>query len=205
MPDINLVIEGKTDEYMMQALFQYLHLPAPIIRSKRSSSSGGEKEAILTNLQKWNEAAKWDYWVVVIDMDNDATCVTEYRKKLLPIVSDKMIFRIAIKKIEAWILADAPSLAKYLGINVLLIPANPENLADPKDALLRLVRKSKKKMLREDMLPIDGSGAKQGRAYIQRIQEFLFHPEYSWRPEVAEHSADSLKRCLRALRKISPT
>ncbi|MDX2076593.1 MAG: hypothetical protein SFZ02_09200 [bacterium] len=202
MPDINLVIEGKTDEYVMLALFKYLNLQEPRIRLNRQNARGGEKEAIITSLPKWNEAAKWDYWVVVIDMDNDSNCVAEYRKKLLPVLSGNMIFRIAVRKIESWILADSESLAKYFGVSKLLIPTNPENILDPKEEIIKIARKSKRKDIREDIVPVEGSGTKQGKGYPHRIQEFLTHPEYPWRPAVAQESADSLKRCIRALKRI---
>lgn len=199
MPDINLVVEGKADEYVMLALFGHFNLPSPLIRTNRPYQVGGKKDDSIATLQKWNEAAKWDYWVVIIDMDNASDCVAEYKKLLLPNSSEKMIFRIAIRKIESWILADAEAVAFYLGIKQTLVPTNPETLPDPKASLMSLVYKSKRKDIKEDMLP--KVGLKQGARYTERIKDLLQY----WRPEIAQQSSESLMRCIRALSTIPKT
>jgi hypothetical protein len=194
---MNLVVEGKADEYVMLALFRHFNLPEPLIRTNRPYRVGGKKDDIVATLRKWNEAAKWDYWAIIIDMDHDSDCVAEYKKSLLPNPSEKMIFRIAIRKIESWILADAQAVATYLGIKQSLVPTHPETLDDPKLSLLGLVHKSRRKDIKEDML--SQVGLKQGMRYPERIKELLQY----WRPQIAQQSADSLKRCIHALTTIS--
>ena len=51
-----------------------------------------------------------------------------------------LILRVAVREVEAWLLADAGNLAKFLGIDEARIPAIPEEIRDPKAMLVELAR-----------------------------------------------------------------
>jgi len=108
-----------------------------------------------------------------------------------------------VRAIEAWLLADAEHLAAFLRIPRQRIPVLPEAEVDPKSILVRLARFSRSRAIHEDLVPRAGSGAKVGRGYVGRLIEFVAtdHP-YAWRPAVAAEHADSLRRCLDALRQL---
>jgi hypothetical protein len=110
-------------------------------------------------------------------------------------------FRVAVRAVEAWLLADAEKIAAFLGVDGTRIPSQPETLPDPKDTLLRLAGKSRRKEVREDMVPRLGGQRKVGPAYASRMIEFT---NRHWRPQVAAQRADSLRRAIQALRRLRP-
>jgi len=204
MLEINLGVEGKVDEYIMLEVFKYLDLPKPTIRPNRTINPHlGGKSVLLSHLDKWNEASKWSKWVVMLDLDNDSDCPVSYIEQVLPNKQPTMYLRIVVREIEAWLMADSENLAKFIGVKQSLIPKEPESIIDPKQRLLEIVKKGKKALL--DMIPTPESGRKIGIGYVSRIQEFLTHPTHPWRPEIAQQSAESLMRCIRALSIIPKT
>lgn len=79
------------------------------------------------------------------------------------------------------------------------MPANPEGLEFPKQAMVNLARRSRRRDIRLDMAPHDGSGRTEGPAYASRMIEFATD---RWRPEVAAAHADSLRRAIDRLRQL---
>jgi hypothetical protein len=107
-----------------------------------------------------------------------------------------MAFQIAVRSVEAWLMADAEALAAFLRIARRQVPADPENVPDPKTEMVRLGSNSRSRIIREDMVPRSRSGATQGPGYAALLAEFA---ERHWRPRVAATVSDSLDRCLRRL------
>ncbi len=110
-----------------------------------------------------------------------------------------MYLRVAVRSVEAWLLADREAIGRMLGVSVARIPPNPDSLAAPKQTLVDLARRARRRTVREDMVPRPGSGRSEGPAYASRIIEFA---DRSWRPALAQNASNSLCRCLTALRKM---
>jgi hypothetical protein len=104
-----------------------------------------------------------------------------------------------VRQIEAWIMADAERFAVFFRVRPAAMPVNPDLLPNAKQALLALIRHSRNATIRLDMLPREGSGAREGPAYSSRLIEFV---KSSWRPKVAAGRSPSLRRCLDALRAV---
>ncbi|MCS7168176.1 MAG: hypothetical protein RMI91_03400 [Gemmatales bacterium] len=66
-----------------------------------------------------------------MDLDRDASCAPALRKRYLAQLAPYLCFRVAVRAIEAWLLADAPNLARFLHVCPNLIPPDPESLSDP--------------------------------------------------------------------------
>jgi hypothetical protein len=113
-----------------------------------------------------------------------------------------MRFRIAVHAIEAWLLADAEQLAAFLSIPVTRIPSNPDAEPEPKTTLINLARQSRRRTIREDIVPRQGSGSRVGPGYSSRIIEFVKVTENPWRPEIAIKRSGSLRRCMEALQNL---
>jgi hypothetical protein len=113
-----------------------------------------------------------------------------------------MCFRVVVREIETWLFADRQRLAAFLGVPVAHVPHAPEDVADPKAAMVNLARQSRRRDVRDDMVPRPGSGRAVGPAYASRLVEFVAYREASWRPEVAAEHSDSLARCIERLRHI---
>jgi hypothetical protein len=108
-------------------------------------------------------------------------------------LSGRLLFRVAVREVEAWLLADRDSLAEFLGISLARIPRNPETLDDPKAALLSLARKSRKRSIRQDLLPERCSPSPVGLNYNSALSRYV---EERWRPESARLEAPSLERTI---------
>jgi hypothetical protein len=110
-----------------------------------------------------------------------------------------MIFRVAVRQVESWLLADAARLARFLRVRRSRVPADPDGLPHSKIALVDLARHSSSRTIREEMVPRPGSGRPTGPGYVGRMIEFI---ESHWEPADAATNSDSLQRCLNRLRQV---
>jgi hypothetical protein len=103
----------------------------------------------------------------------------------------KMLFRVAVREIEAWLLADREGFADFSGVPLHRIPDQPETLVNPKETLLNIVRRYGKRAVKADLLPEKGSTAKIGFSYNQALCAFV---KDTWSPDRAAMVAKSLHR-----------
>jgi hypothetical protein len=188
---INLLVEGLPDEEVAKKLLDHLQLPCGRVFGRQG------KSYILKTLPNYNNAAMHFPWLVITDLDNDA-CAPDFIRPILTRPAPHMRFRIAVREIEAWLLADAEAIAGFLGLRVQRIPLDVERLPDPKLSLINLARRSNRKTLRHDMVPREGSHVPVGPGYVTHINNFVRN---YWRPDVAAERSDSLRRCLAALQR----
>ena len=193
---ISAAVEGILDEVVLRRLIEGMGAFPGSVYGKNG------KSFLLEKLDAYNQAARFVPWVILIDLDHDADCAPPYQKSCLPNPAPYMIFRVAVREIEAWLLADRESLAKFLSVGVSRIPHDPENLNSPKSTMVEIARHSRRRDVRENMVPRVGSGRKIGPAYTSLLIEFARNPEHGWRPSVAAKSSDSLDRCMRRLEQL---
>jgi hypothetical protein len=144
-----------------------------------------------SRLKNFIEMSKRNAVLMITDLDRKE-CAPHLKSEWFDGVQqpEKLIFRVAVKEIEAWILADASRLAKFLGVSEATIPRNPEAVLDPKASLIDVARKANRSF-REDIVPVRGNRAKQGLGYNQALCPFV---EKSWNVEQAAQHSDSLRR-----------
>ena len=106
----------------------------------------------------------------------------------------RLSFRVAVREVEAWLLADRDALARFLEISVANIPRRPDDLNDPKRELLDIIRRKCRKSLRQDMLP--SGTAHVGARYNRRLCKYVVD---KWKPERAASNSPSLQRATEAL------
>ncbi len=160
------------------------------------------KHALRQSIHGYNRAAFYSPWLVLVDLNGDFECAPPLRLAWLPDPAPRMCFRIAVREVEAWILADRERLAKFLAVSSDLVPRDPESVKEPKREVVELARRSGRRVIREDMLPRPGSGRDVGPAYASRLIEFI---ERYWNPGSAAQRADSLRRCLERLQELTHT
>lgn len=107
------------------------------------------------------------------------------------------IFRVAVREVESWILADRAAWAEYIGIPAANFSIHPDQLNDPKEHLLNVIRRKGTKKRHRDMLP-QGS-AHIGPKYNEVLCDFV---DRLWMPERAAKNSPSLDRALKALMKV---
>jgi hypothetical protein len=187
---VNILVEGVTDESVAKRLLKHAGLVAGTVYGK----SG--KADLLRRLPNYNQASRLGPWFVIVDLDNDATCAPQALDSWLPKSEVGMQLRIAVRAIEAWIMADVEQLATFLNVSPSRLPSEPDRETNPKEALINVARTSPSRSIREDFVPRQGSGARVGVRYADRIIEFTTK---HWQPDEAARRSRSLRRCINAL------
>ena len=150
---IHLLVEGPTDEIVLRSVLNAAGLPCGAVYGKNG------KADLLRKLPQYNQAAAhYGRWLAVVDLDHDRNCAPDFVAETLPTPASGMCYRVAVRAIEAWLLADVERLAAYLGVSQALIPRMPPDQDDhPKRTLVNLARRSRKRAIREGMAPRPGS------------------------------------------------
>jgi len=187
---VNIVIEGTTDEPVVRRVLSVVGFNAGTVYIQGSKGKLDKKVAA------YNNAAKFAHWLVLRDMDRDADCPSTLVRQLLPTPSQFMCLRIAVRSMEAWLLADREKISDYLGVSIARIPLDPESLLNPKTELVEIAKHARRREIREDIVPASQSIASVGVGYTLRVGEFA---SKVWRPKVAARQSRSLARCLVAL------
>jgi hypothetical protein len=154
---------------------------------------------IKNSIANFNQAARMTPFLIITDLDNHP-CPVEMRNEWITVSQHhNLIFRIAVREAEAWLLADRQRFATFLHVSKDIITRDPENLPDPKSALMQIVKRSKKRNIREDILP-EGD-ARIGPNYNARLSDFVVN---CWDIATARQNAPSLERAIRALETFKP-
>lgn len=144
-------------------------------------------------MTKFREASRVFPHIVLTDLDRypcPPELIDTWNAKQLP---PQLLFRIAVREVEAWLMADRAGIAEFLHIDVNKVPHAPEAEEDPKRTLINLARKSKKRRLSQEIVPEAGSSAKIGVLYNTHFVKFV---NYCWDIEQARLSAPSLERTI---------
>jgi hypothetical protein len=102
-----------------------------------------------------------------------------------------LIFRVAVREVESWLLADRGGLSRFLGISEVHTPLRPDELPDPKLSLVNL----------ESIVPRRGSTAVQGPDYNGCLGDFVRN---RWNRNAASPRSPSLARAWDRLMSFEP-
>lgn len=189
---INLVFEDELSEYVLRKLLDCF---GDKYQSGFSYNSRGFGY-IRNNINGFNQACVAVPFLVLTDLDNNPCPVQLIRDWFNHPMHPNMIFRIAVREVEAWILADVEGYSTFTGVSRVNFPDNPENELDPKRTLINLTRRSRKRRIREDIVPINDN-AQIGPNYNGRLMEFVFR---YWEINRAIPRSESLRRAYEKLR-----
>lgn len=147
-----------------------------------------------SRMDSWREMAQHQVMLVLTDLDQTACPVAlrdEWlRQRPLP---DRLLLRVAVREVEAWALADHVAMRALVGPKGTL-PLQPDNLPDPKQALLQLAKKAPK-LIRDDLLRTGSGGhLAQGLGYNARLVSWA---KSQWNPQRAAERSPSLARARR--------
>ena len=151
----------------------------------------------------FNRAARSTPYLLLTDLDRAECPPVLIADWLGPIHRHpNLLFRVAVREVEAWLLAHREAFAAFAGIRTAMIPRDVEQIDDPKKCLIEIVSKSKKRALREDIVPPPDGTRKQGPNYNGCLAMYV-HKD--WDPNVAGLHSGSLARMIAALGEFSPT
>jgi len=164
---IMAAVEGTVDEAVVQRLIEHIGAVIGPVYGRRG------KDHLRKSLGGYNQAARFAPWLVLMDLNSDAECAPALRAALLSVEAPMMRLRIAVREVEAWLLADRERFATFLGVAAGGLPVSPEAEPDPKHSVVVVARRSKRRALRGDIVPRPGSGRREGPGYASRMIEFV--------------------------------
>lgn len=153
------------------------------------------------SMAKFKAASSVVPHIVLADLDRHPcppALIEQWQANVLP---PSMLFRVAVREVEAWLLADRQGLAQFLNIAINKLPHEPEAEADPKRTLINLARKSRKRRLAQELVPATGSAARIGPLYNARMREFVCN---TWNVQRACDIAPSLARTVSRISTFLP-
>ncbi len=188
--EIQLVVEDELSGVVLRKIVEQSGKGLSVYRVLSMRGFGNIKNGI----QRFINASNVIPHIVLTDLDR-MDCAPSLMKDWGVGIEDKnLLFRVAVREVEAWLLADREGVAMYLNLPVAKMPLYPEEEKDPKQTLLNLVRKCKKRRLVDELVPTMGSSATIGPLYNARMGNFV---RDCWCIERAVMNSDSLSRAVK--------
>jgi hypothetical protein len=144
---ISAAVEGSIDEAVVSRLISETGGTPEQVYGKNGNAS------LRARINGYNHSARHRPWIVLVDLDHEADCAPDLCRAWVPAQAQKMCFRVAVREIEAWLLADRERISKFLSVPVSRIPTSPESENDPKQVMVSLAARSRQRAVREDMVP----------------------------------------------------
>lgn len=156
---------------------------------------------IKKRINGFNSAAKGMPYLILTDLDLCECAPTLIRHWLNGPRHPNLLFRVAVREVESWLLGCRKPFATFLGIQEHRIPTKVDDIQNPKEFLVNLARKSRKRDVRLDLVPQEGSTAKVGPDYNGRLRRFI---DQYWDPAAASRNSPSLRKTIEALEVFAP-
>jgi hypothetical protein len=190
--EIALVVEDVLSLVLMEKVLAQTERRYSVLRPLVERGVGNIRKSVT----KYVNASRALPHVVLTDLDQ-IRCAPLLRQQWgVTDLPKSMLFRVAVRESEAWVLADRAGFADFAGIPVNKVPAAPEILADPKQELVNLVRRSRNKRLAAELVPAQGSAVSIGPLYNERLSQFV---RETWSMEAAMANSPSLARTVSRL------
>ena len=185
--EIALIVEDALSLAVMERLLAFTGRGYTVKIPLVTRGAGTIKKSI----GKYRQASHVLPHVVLTDLDQidcAPALLAQWGASQLP---PSMLFRVAVREVESWLLADRAGFATFAGIPVNKVTQQPESLPDPKRALINLVRGSRNRRLATELVPATGSAVSIGPLYNERLSAFA---RKEWNVDAAMESAPSLSR-----------
>ena len=190
---ISAAVEGIVDDAVVRKLITYAGGQPGAVYGRNG------KPALRQKINGYNNAARHALWIVLVDLDREADCAPPLREAWLPELAPDLCFRVAVREIEAWLMADAETLRSFWTWRAAECPAVPRTRINRKRPWSTSRGVSRRRAVHEDMVPREGSGRPVGPAYASRLIEYV---ETRWRPGVAARHAESLRRAIACVERL---
>jgi hypothetical protein len=186
-----MATEGAVDEAVLRRLVSF----SGLIPGRSYGRKG--KDWLRSFAPAFAEAAPWDgLRFLLVDLDEEAACGLALRDKWFTHGHSPMFMPVAVKEVDAWLLADRTGFAEFFRVRPKNIPVNPDGLAEPKDKLVGICAASSARRIASGMVPRENSGRRVGMEYSRLVEQFV---ATIWDPAAARAASPSLDYCLRKL------
>jgi hypothetical protein len=191
---VNLVVEDPLSEAVVRRVLRQAGVKYAVGSCYRPGGFGYIKKKI----GAFNRAARHRPFFVLTDFDKTDCAPALIRAWLEEDPHPNPLFRVAVREVESWLVADA---AGFLGIGVRNVPGNPDEIADPKRKLIDLARTSRRREPRDSSVPRRGGTAQVGPDYNGCMTAFAAK---SWNLTEAAKRSCSLRRFRSAVDSFRP-
>ena len=190
MKHVQMAVEGDLDLAVAKKLLAGSNVVGVLAAAPRG------RGAIQVKIPGYNADAVRTPWFILCDLDRD-TCAPGLVDAWLPQPNWHMCFRIAVRSIESWLLADE-LLASFLNVSPARLPRDPEQIKRPKIEMRNIARRSRLRKIREG---IGGAPNRElGSEYTTMLMEFV---QDQWDPQRAAERSDSLRRAIVAVERLA--
>lgn len=156
------------------------------------------KEYLRTKAPGLNDASKGSNVFLFTDLDDRRLRPIDLIEQWVPGVRHpNFLFRVVVMETESWVLADRLNFASFLSVPVSKIPIDSDSVLRPKELVISLARASRKKTIRDDLVPQNGSTARVGPAYNSVMGKFI---NETWDIRAASSASESLRRASERIR-----
>ncbi len=197
MTQIYVVTEDALSEAVVEKIVEFIDNNLEIGVRMRNQGSGYLRQK-LPQLIKLAESIPV---LMLTDLDR-VECAPTLRDQWFAkssIVPKNLLFRVAVREVEAWLLADQEAFSAFARVPAPQVPDRPDELDDPKQTLLNLVRRYAKRDIKDAVLPRPGTKSPEGIAYNPVLIQYA---KEIWEPERAAQCSDSLARVMPRLRSL---
>jgi hypothetical protein len=198
MIPIHIAVEDDLSEKVLRRLLTDSRRPFQV----GSVINRGGFGYLKSKIDGFNKSAKGLPFLVLTDLDQQVCPSALIEDWLGKPINPNLIFRVAVREVEAWILGDRENFSSFLGISADQIPFHPEALENPKRTLVQLASKARRSDVRRRLVPRKNMTAVQGPEYNSCLTEFV---AADWNPSVSSLVCPSLAKCRRRIQEFQPT
>jgi hypothetical protein len=196
VPFITIATEDELSETVGTRLISDLLPKFEVIQKLRRGGNGYLKN----KCHNFNQMAARHPVLLITDLDNSicASALIDGWFGILP-RNANLKFRVAVREIESWLLADQQGMQQLLGNGANNITQNPDQLQNPKEYLLQCAKRAPREV-KNDLIRSKGALAAQGLGYNSRLCAFV---REEWEPARASQRSESLARAIQRLRELA--
>jgi hypothetical protein len=184
---VNIASEDELSEVIAAKLIDKVVPGGKVGLRLRKDGSG----YLRSSLHKFCQMARREYVLLLTDLDKHhcapGLIATWTGGQPLPA---KLLFRVPVREIEAWLLADRLGFAQLMQVDEARVPPDPDTLPDPKQALLTVARHAARSV-RVELIASRGALASQGLGYNRVLSNYI---ETVWDIDRAAERSPSLRR-----------
>lgn len=187
MRQVALATEDALSEAIGKRLVEDTAAPLAVTMLLRRNGFGYLK----SKMRNFCELARQMPVLLITDLDTEQcpmTLIGAWSRH--DVVPAQFIFRVAVRQVESWLLADREGIASLLNVSVQKLPGKPDELADAKRFLLQLAQRAPRSV-RNELVADSAAIAAQGLGYTALLSSFV---RSRWNPTRAARRSDSLAR-----------
>jgi|SRR5579871_1276874 len=194
---VNLAVEDELSDVVLRRLLEHSGRPYAIGTTFGLRGFG----YLRSTISGWNQAAAGRPFIVLTDLDQYPCVPALINEWMAGSQHPNLILRVAVREVEAWLLADRVHLGTFLNVADRHFPTEPDAVMDAKALLIALARRSRSKDVKARIVPRVGSTAKQGREYNPALAHFA---RTIWDVDASLRVSPSLARSFRRLQTFTP-